>query len=135
MMKIKPLLLIALIITAIIMYFSWDSIYGIKLNIQELSEAYKEDVKEADNKYLNKNLFVDGKVKAYYRIMGSRSVLELELNKNSIPVFFFPATQEVESQAERLQQGQEITIKGKCLGKDAYSFISGIKIDAEKIEE
>jgi hypothetical protein len=135
MMKIKQLLLIALIITAIIMYFSWDTIYGIRLNVQELSDAYKEDAKTADNKYLNKNLFIEGKVKAFYRIMGTRPVLELELSGNSTPVFFFPVTRETESMADGLQQGQKITAKGKCLGKDAYSFIKGVKIDVEKIEE
>ena len=134
-MKIKQLLFIALIITAIIMYFSWDSIYGIRLSVQELSDAYTEDAKAADNKYLNKKLYIDGTVKAFYRIMGTRPVFELELSGNSTPVFFFPVTPEAESQASGLQQGQKIKAKGKCPGKDAYSFINGIKIDVEKIEE
>jgi hypothetical protein len=134
-MNIRAILFAASVVVPVIVFFTWDSIYGTRINVQELSTAYTENTKAADGKYLNKKLFVEGKVKAYYKLMGTRPVLELELSPNSIPVFFFFATQEAESYAGRLQLGQQVVIKGKCLGKDEYSFVNGIKIDVEKFEE
>jgi hypothetical protein len=135
MMNFKPLLLIASVITAVIIFFSWDSIYGLHLSVQELADSYSETTKTVDKKYLNKTLFVEGKVKAYYKLMGTKSVIELELNNNSIPVFFFFLTQEAELHAAQLQRGQKVVMKGKCLGKDEYAFVNGIKLDIEKFEE
>lgn len=125
----------AFIIAVVIVFFTWDYIYGVKINVQELSTAYTENIKTADEKYLNKRLFVEGKVKAYYKLMGTRPVLELELNHSTIPVFFFFVTQEAESYASQLQLGQQVVLKGKCLGKDEYSFVNGIKVDVENFEE
>jgi hypothetical protein len=134
-MNIKLILVFALIIAVVIAYFSWDSVYGIRITVQELSSAYSEDANTADQKYLDKNLFIEGKVKAFYKIMGTRPVLEFELSPNSIPIFFFFATQESETYASNLQFGQKVVVKGKCLGKDEYSFVNGIKIDVEKFEK
>lgn len=134
-MNFKAILIAAFIVTVVIVFFTWDSIYGVKISVQELSTAYTENEQAANEKYLNKTLFVEGKVKAYYKLMGTRPVLELELSPNSIPVFFFFVTQEAESNAGSLHLGQKVILKGKCLGRDEYSFVNGIKVDVENFEE
>lgn len=108
--------------------------YGpIKISAQHLAEEYSINSQGADKRFLNRNMEVSGTVKAFYKLLNTRNVLELNTNVPNQNLFCFFASQPLEFKAGQLQQGQKITIKGICRGKDAYKFVKGIKIDVVNI--
>jgi hypothetical protein len=68
-------------------------------------------------------------IKAFYKILGTRNVLELDTYNTGKNVFFFFSSEKDEDIASRLQQGDKVTIKGKCLGTDSFNFLDGVKIE------
>jgi len=72
-------------------------------------------------------------VKANYKILGTRNVLELDTYNSGRNVFFFFTNEKDEFNAARLQLGDKVTIKGKCLGTDSYNYLDGVKIEVTDI--
>ncbi len=133
-MNKKYIFLAAFIITLIIVFITWDDINVVEVSAEKLSADYIINKAKADELYLGKKLRIDGVVKAYYKILGARPVLELETNSD-LPVFFFFLSQENETYGSQLQSGQRVVIKGKCVGVDEYSFVDGVKIEVDEFEE
>ncbi len=110
-----------------------DNLKPIHISATTIAQDYNNDADIANKKYLNRNVEVTGSVKAFYKIMNTRNVLELNTNVSSQNLFCFFTSQPTEFQAGSLKQGQNITVEGKCLGNDAYKFVKGIKIDVDQI--
>lgn len=130
-----------IIITAVVIFiFSlvfailfYDTFNPIEITANDLSEQYFNNRSLADKNYLNKNIILHGQVKAYYKLLGARNVLELKISGTGLPIFCFFLSEENEFKAKQLREDQNIIIKGKCVGRDSYTFVNGIKIEANKI--
>ena len=105
----------------------------IKITAEQLTKEYANNSKSADKRFLNRNVEVTGKVKAFYKLLNTRNVLELRTNIQNQNLFCFFTIQAAEFNASKLGQGRVVTVKGKCLGKEAYKFVNGIKIEVNEI--
>ena len=114
--------------------FLYKEISKIKVTAGQLAYEYSVDKNSADAKYLNEYIYVQGKVKAFYKLIDMYEVLELQTGNENWNIFCFFTSSEVEYYARQLQQEQEVTVQGKCVGVDAYPFVRGIKIDVEEIK-
>ena len=110
-----------------------DNLTPIHVSAYTLAQDYSNNADIANRKYLNRNVEVTGSVKAFYKIMNTRNVLELNTKVSSQNLFCFFTSQPTETKAGSLIQGQNITVEGKCLGNESYNFVKGIKIDVDKI--
>jgi hypothetical protein len=132
----KKIIISAFLVFTICFIFAllfYDKLYPTQIDATDLAREYVLNKDAADLKYLNKNIIVHGKVKVYYKLLGSRNVLELNSDSTLVPVFCFFLNERDEYIASGLQENQEITIKGKCTGEDSYSFVKGLKIEVSKI--
>jgi tRNA(Ile2) C34 agmatinyltransferase TiaS len=111
----------------------YSRISQIRVEVTDISSDYSQNKTDADGKYLNKTVYVEGVVKAYYKVLGTRNVLELDTYNTGKNVFFFFTSEKDETNASRLQQGDKVTVKGKCLGTDAYNFLDGVKFEVTDI--
>ena len=111
----------------------YNRLTQIRVAVTEISSDYANNKADADDKYLNKTVYVEGVVKAYYKIFGARNVFELDTYNKGKNVFFFFTNEKDENDARRFQQGDSVIIKAKCLGTDTYNFIEGVKFDVTNI--
>lgn len=111
----------------------FNEISPIKITAIELARKYSEDKSSADKIFLNQQLEVQGKVKAYYKIMNTRNVLELNTTAGGVDLFCFFTNSSSEFDASKFPQGTDVTVKGKCVGIDSYNFVNGCKIEVYNI--
>ena len=121
------------LILSIFIAIIYNRLSQIRVDVTVISSDYANTKSEADAKYLNKTIYVEGIVKANYKILGTRNVLELDTYNSGRNVFFFFTNEKDEFNAARLQLGDKVTIKGKCLGTDSYNYLDGVKIEVTDI--
>lgn len=129
----KLISFIAVILVVVALYFLISRIFRNYISASELSQSYLNNPTEANEEFTNNTVTVTGKVRAFYRLLGTREVLELETNSD-LPVICFFFKDETIFTARQLQQQQEVTVKGLCVGTGAYSFVRGVKIEVDDIE-
>lgn len=129
----KYYLIGGLIVLSVFIAIIYNRLSQIRASVTDISSDYAYNKSEADIKYLNKTVYVEGVVKAYYKILGTRNVLELDTYNIGKNVFFFFTSEKDENNASRLQQGDKVTVKGKCLGTDSYNFLDGVKFEVMDI--
>ena len=127
--KIFTWAIVLLILSFIFALLFYNDFNPVKISAVELAKDYSTDKAAADKKYLDKTIIINGSVKAYYKLLGTRRVLELNTGDTGVPLICFFLSEKEEYEASQLQEGQHIIIKGKCTGEDSYSFVKGIKIE------
>ncbi len=134
----KKIIIWAVVLLVLSFIFSllfYRDLNPIKISAVNLAKEYSENKSQADQKYLDNKIVVTGTVKAIYRLLGTRRVLEFNTGDSTIPVICFFMDEHEDFVASQLQQDQNIEITGKCVGEDAYSFVKGIKIEVSEIKE
>lgn len=124
------LFVIAIIIISILLSINFSS--G-DVTASELSQAYEFNTAFAEEEYTGQEITIIGKVKAFYRLLGTREVLELETYSNT-PVICFFHNEDAAFSARQFKLEDEVRVEGTCAGTRAYSFVSGVKIDVDDIE-
>ncbi len=125
----KYYLIGGLLVLSVFIAIIYNRITQIRVEVTDISSDYANNKPEADAKYLDKTIYVDGVVKAYYKVLGTRNVLELDTYNTGKNVFFFFTNEKEENIAGQLQQGDKVTVKGKCLGTNSYVFLDGVKFE------
>lgn len=122
-----------LILSVFLAYLYYRNYYYKEIPAQDLAHYYTNEPQQADKEYLNRRVKVIGQFKAFYKILGSRSVLEFKSYDGDIPVICFFLTKEGEFEAGKIRENQYLSVKGKCVGKDSYNFVKGVKIEVEEV--
>lgn len=100
----------------------------------DLVKSYTTDIKQADIKFLNKEIELTGKVKLFLQIEGEKSLLELETGNSELQLFCLLINKEIEEKALSLTAGSTVTVLGKCLGIKDHKFPNSIYIETEQIK-
>ena len=132
MKKFSNAVMLLLLIAAIFVFYT--EMMPIKIAAGNLAGKYSENKAEADKTYLGKELEVTGIVKAYYKVLDIRNVLEFDNENNNINLFCFFLNESDEYKASLLNEGDTITVIGNCAGMDKYNFLKGLKIEVKKIK-
>lgn len=106
----------------------------IKVSANDLAKNYIKDVRQADNKFLNQDIELSGKVKSFFQFEAEKSMLELETGNSELQLFCLLMNKETEEKASSLTTGSNVTVLGKCLGIKDYKFTNSIYIEAEQIK-
>lgn len=136
MKKKHPLLkfiVFILIVTAL--YFIYEKYNVITITAENLTFEFTHNLENANDKYLDQEIKVTGEVKALYKIMNTRQVMELSTSKDELPILCFFRNRTDEYEAQKLRENDMISIKGICLGTSAYTYVRGIKIDVESFSK
>ena len=133
MKKLRNTLMLILLLAAV--YIFYVEMMPVKISAGELAAAYSQNKLSADKKFLNKEIELTGKVKAFYKLLNTRFVLELQNEGKSENIICFFNKKEEETKARQLQENDEVIISGICVGKDKYNFIEGIKIDVVSLQK
>ncbi len=124
------LVFFGILLAAILVY---NELTPTKISAIELARQYAEDKQSADKIFLNQQIEVRGKVKAYYKIMNTRNVLELNTTAGGVDLFCFFTNSSSEFDAGKFPQGTDVIVRGKCVGTDSYNFVKGCKIEVDNI--
>jgi hypothetical protein len=122
-----------LVLSVVLAYLYYKNYYYTEIPAQDLSHYYTKEPHNADEDYLNRRVKVIGQLKAYYKILGSRPVLEFKTYEDDLPVLCFFKRNQDEFTAGQIRADQYLTVKGKCLGIDSYNYVKGVKIEVEEI--
>ena len=131
--KIIIYAIILFVLSFVFALFFYDDFNPVKVTAVELAKDYNIDKSAADKKYLDKTIILTGNVKAYYRLLGARHVLELETGDSKNFVFCFFIDQRNEYEAGLFNEGEKVELKVKCVGINSYSYVKGIKVEVKKI--
>lgn len=130
MKKKHPLLrLIVFVLIVVAAYFIYKNYNIPKTTAEDLAFEFTNNIENANENYLQKEIKITGEVKALYKIMNTRQVLELSTNPGMLPIICFFKNKADEYEAQKLRETDIITVKGVCLGTSEYSYVRGIKID------
>lgn len=124
--------MLILLIAAIFVFYT--EMMPIKISTTDLIEQYSINPVKADQKFLDKELEITGTVKAYYKFLNIRNILELNNDDSDINLICFFLKDSDELIAAQLQQGDTVTIIGNCVGLEKYSFVDGLKIEVKRIK-
>lgn len=124
--------MLVLLIAVVFIYYT--EMISLKVDAVKLAESYSKNKTEADKNYLNKELEVTGTVKAFYKLLEIKNVLELNTGESEISLFCFFMNEIDENKAARFSEGDTVTVISKCVGLDKYNFVNGLKIEVKKIK-
>ncbi len=124
--------MLVLLIAAVFIYYT--EMISLKVDAVNLAVSYSKNRTEADKNFLDKELEVTGTVKAFYRLLEIRNVLELNTGESKIRLFCFIMNEIDENKAARFNEGDTVIIIGECAGLDKYNFVNGIVIDVKMIK-
>jgi len=124
--------MLVLLIAAVFIYYT--EMISLKVDAVNLAASYSKNRTEADKNFLDKELEVSGTVKAFYRLLEIRNVLELNTDEGKIRLFCFFMNEIDENKAVRFSEGDTVIIIGECAGLDKYNFVNGVVIDVKKIK-
>ena len=133
MRKITNAVMLVLLIAAVYIYYI--EMIPLKVDAVDLAASYSKNKTEADKNFLNKELEVTGTVKAFYKLLEVRNVLELNTGNSEISLFCFFMNENDEYEAARLSEGDTVTVVGKFTGLEKYNFVNGLKIEVNKIKK
>lgn len=121
------------VLLILIFYYVFTEMTSVEVSAGELARIYSTDIQGADEKFLNKEIELIGKVKAYFDFENDNDLLELISENAVISVFCILLNDKQIEQAKSLTQGTEIRIIGKCLGLAEYKFPKSVYIRVSKI--
>jgi len=130
--NVVMLLLILLVLFYIVLQHK-----SIKITADELAAYYSLNQKNADEKFLNKDLELTGEVKSFYELENIKSILELKSENDSVKLYCIVMNKEAEEKARSLTTGTSVKVYGKCLGinpSKAEKFFTGIYIETNRIK-
>ena len=130
--KISNYVMVVLLI--LIIYYLFTKMTSIKISTEELARHYSTNVQAADDKFLNKEIDLTGKVKAYFEFEDDNDLMELISENAVISVFCIMLSDEQINVAKNLTQGTDVKIKGKCLGLAENKFSNSVYIHVIKIK-
>jgi len=79
--------MLVLLIAAVFIYYT--EMISLKVDAVNLAVSYSKNRTEADKNFLDKELEITGTVKAFYRLLEIRNVLELNTGESKISLFCF----------------------------------------------
>ena len=126
---------IMLLLILVILFYVVLQQKSVKITADKLVASYSLNQKNADKKFLNKDLELTGEVKSYYEFENENSIIELQTENNETRLYCIIINKEIEEKAQSLTTGTSITVYGKCLGIDSSSaekFLPGIYIEVEQ---
>ena len=132
MKKLSNTIMLILLVAAIFVFYI--EMMPVKITANDLTRQYLQDKTKADKNFLGKELEITGKVKAFYKLLDIRNVLELENDDNKINLYCFFLKDSDEFKASQFNKGDTIVVIGKCVGMDKYNFVEGLKIEVNKIK-
>ncbi|MCH7773324.1 MAG: hypothetical protein IH784_02825 [Bacteroidetes bacterium] len=132
MKKISNALMLVLLIAAVFIYYT--EMIPLKVDAVKLAASYSKNKTQADKNFLDKELEVTGTVKAFYKLLEVRNVLELNTGESEISLFCFFMNEIDENKAARFSEGDTVIVIGECAGLDKYNFVNGVIIDVKKIK-
>jgi hypothetical protein len=122
------------VLLLLLFYYLFIEITSIKISAEELAKHYSSEMKEADDKFLNKEIELNGRVKTYFDFDNDSDLLELNSENAKISVFCMLLNDDQINKAKSLTQGTEVTIKGRCLGMTDYKFQHSVYIRVSEIK-
>ena len=125
--------MLVLLIAAVFIYYT--EMIPLKVDAVKLAASYSKNITQADKNFLDKELEVTGTVKAFYKLIEVRNVLELDTDESKISLFCFFINEIDETKAASFSEGDTVTVIGKCAGLDKYNFVKGVKIEVKKIKQ
>jgi len=132
MKKFSNAMMLVLLIAVVFIYYT--EMIPLKVDAVNLAASYSKNKTEADNNFLDKELEVTGTVKAIYKLLEIRNVLELNTGESNISLFCFFVNEIDENKAAMFSEGDTVTVTGKCKGLEKYNFVNGVKIEVKKIK-
>lgn len=133
MKKISNTIMLVLLIAAVFIYYT--EMIPLKVDAVKLAALYSKNKTEADNNFLNKELEVTGTIKAVYKLLEVRNVLELDAGESKISLFCFFMNKINGNKAASFIEGDTVTVIGKCAGLDKYIFVKGVTIEVKTIKQ
>ena len=124
---------VMVVLLLLIFYYLFTEMTSIEIGVEELARDYSTDVQGADDKFLNKEIELIGKVKAYFDFENENDLLELVSENAVISIFCILLNDKQIDTAKSLTQGTEIRIKGRCLGLADNKFPNSVYIRVSKI--
>ena len=124
--------MLALLIAAVFIYYT--EMISLKVDAVNLAASYSKYRTEADKNFLDKELEVTGTVKAFYRLLEIRNVLELNTGESEKSLICFYLNEIDENKAARFSEEDTVIVIGECAGLDKYNFVNGVVIDVKKIK-
>ena len=124
--------MLILLIAAVFIYYT--EMIPIKIDAVKLAAEFSNNKIEAEKKYLDKDLQVTGTVKAFYKLLDIRNILELNTDDEETSLFCFFLNESDEYKAAKLAIGDTVTLTGILVISTKYTFVDGLKIEVKKIE-
>lgn len=124
--------MLVLLVAAVFIYYT--EMIPLKVDAVKLATSYSNDRTQADKNFLDKELEVTGTVKAFYKLIEVRNVLELNTGENEISLFCFFINEIDETKAASFSEGDTVTVIGKCAGLDKFNFVRGVKLEVKEIK-
>lgn len=121
------------VLLLLIFYYIFTNMTSVEISAEELARNYSTDIQGADDKFLNKEIKLTGKVKAYFEFEEESDLLEIISENATISVFCILLNDEQINTAKSLTQGIEIRIKGRCLGLAKNKFPNSVYVRVSKI--
>jgi hypothetical protein len=125
--------MLVLLIAAVFIYYT--EMIPLKVDAVKLAASYSNNKTQADTNFLDKELEVTGTVKAFYKLIEVRNVLELNTGESELSLFCFFINEIDETKAASFGEGDTVTVTGKCAGSNKYNFVNGVKIEVKKIKQ
>lgn len=101
----------------------------------KLAASYSNNKTQADKNFLDKELEVTGTIKAFYKLIEVRNVLELNTGESELSLFCFFINEIDETKAASFGEGDTVTVTGKYAGLYKYNFVNDVKIEVKKIKQ
>ncbi len=95
---------------------------GITISAEDLYKAYESNEAEADKLYQGKIVIVTGKVGVIDVLAGHPAVTLIDARPKPVVQCFGFATDQKDA-VSKLELGQTVTVKGKCMGNMGRGFV------------
>ena len=126
-----------LLLILFVLFYIFVEQKSIEISASGLTQSYSLNIKEADKKFLNKQLDLTGKVKSYIQFGDANSILELATDDKELNLYCILVSKDISEKASTFTSGTKVTIYGKCLGLNPHKsvkYLSGIYIETENIK-
>ena len=130
--KISNYVMVVLLL--LIFYYLFTKMTSTEIRAEELARNYSTNVQAANDRFLNKEIYLTGKVKAYFDFENEDDLLELNSENAVISVFCILISDEQIHLSKSLTQGTEVVIKGKCLGLTENKFSNSVYVRVSRIQ-
>lgn len=125
--------MLVLLIAAVFIYYT--EMIPLKVDAVKLAASYSNNKTQADKNFLDKELEVTGTIKAFYKLIEVRNVLELNTGESELSLFCFFINEIDETKAASFGEGDTVTVTGKYAGLYKYNFVNDVKIEVKKIKQ